>query len=279
MLKRPDPFEGLYKKHLDALDGPQRLEIMLKMSNLTPERRDVAAFSASVLRRIIEGWQAENYEEMGVVKAQLKEKLGLECPIPLSELNTGINRHRGRAAERLENTWGKDWRVNLAALLPQWPSETFLRELAIFAEKNPWQEAKVFFPSLIKARIARPRSGKSPWLTSRDLIKEREEPTWVNIRITEVEGEESSTSSPIRPGRAGVSVTPTAPSVVSMTPEVLPLASSPPAAAAAALPRSSSPLGSPPPKAVVQRVLIKKTKATERIGEAAKRTKASIFQS
>ena len=59
-----------------------------------------------------------------------------------------------------------------------------------------------------------------------------------------------------------------------MTPEVLPLASPPPAAAAAALSRSSCPLVSPPPEPVVQRVPIKKRKATERIVGAAKRTKS-----
>ena len=118
--------------------------------------------------------------------------------------------------------------MNIGALLPKWPSETFLRELAGFAAKNTWEGAKVFFPSEIKARIARPRSRKSPVLTIRDLVKEGEEPTWVKRRITEVEDEEeSSTLSQICSGRAVVSVTPAAASVVSMTPEVLPLASPP----------------------------------------------------
>ena len=54
---------------------------------------------------------------------------------------------------------------------------------------------------------------------------------WVKKRITEVEDEESSTPLQIHPGRPVVSMTPAAPSVVSMTPEVLPLASPPPAAA------------------------------------------------
>ena len=53
--RRPDRFERLYKKHLDPLDGPRRLELMLEMSNLTQEREEVAAFSASVVSRIIEG--------------------------------------------------------------------------------------------------------------------------------------------------------------------------------------------------------------------------------
>ena len=93
---------------------------------------------------------------MGVDKAEVEEKLGLECLIPLSKLDTGMDRCQRRLEERLENTWGVDCRVNLGALLPKWPSETFLRELAVFAGKNTWEEVKVFFPSQIKARIARP---------------------------------------------------------------------------------------------------------------------------
>ena len=104
---------------------------------------------------------------------------------------------------------------------------------------------------------------------------EGEEPTWVKRRITEMEDEEeSSTPSLIRPVRAVVSVTPAAPSLVSMTPEVLPLASHLPAVAAPTLSRSSSPLISPPPQSVVQRVRIKKRKGTKRIEGAGKRTKS-----
>ena len=162
LLRWPDPFERLYKKHLDVRDGPRRLEIMLEMSNLTQKKGEVAAFSAFVLRRILEGWKAEDYEEMGVDKAEVEEKLGLKCLTPLSELDTSMDRRRRRSEERLEITLGEDWRVNLGALLPQWPSETFLRELAVFTERDTCEDAKVFFPSQIKARIARPRSRKSP---------------------------------------------------------------------------------------------------------------------
>ena len=62
LLRRPDRFKRLDKKYLDVVDGRRRLELMLIMSNLTLERGKVAAFSASVLRRIIEGWKAEDYE-------------------------------------------------------------------------------------------------------------------------------------------------------------------------------------------------------------------------
>ena len=87
-----------------------------------------------------------------------------------------------------------------------------------------------------------------------------------------MEDEESSTSLPIRPGKAVVSVTPARPSVVSMTPEVLPLASPPPAAAAPTLPWSSSHVVSPPLDPVVERVRIKKRQVMKRIEGAATRT-------
>ena len=94
------------------LDGPRRLELMLEMSNLTKERGEVAAFLASVLRRITECWKVEDYEEIGVDKAEVEEKLGLKYLIPLLELNTGMDWCRRRSKERLENNWGEDWRVN-----------------------------------------------------------------------------------------------------------------------------------------------------------------------
>ena len=46
---------------------------------------------------------------MGVDKAEVEEKLGFECLIALSELDTGMDQRRRRSEERVENTWGKDW--------------------------------------------------------------------------------------------------------------------------------------------------------------------------
>ena len=41
---------------------------------------------------------------MGVDKAKVEEKLGLKCLIPLSDLDTGMNRRERCLKERLENT-------------------------------------------------------------------------------------------------------------------------------------------------------------------------------
>ena len=118
LLRWPDRFERPYEKFLEALDGPYHLQLMLEISNLTQERGEVAAFSSSMLRRIMENWKAEDYEEMGVDKAKVEEKWGLNCLIPLSDLDTSMDpSRRGRCSkERPENTWGEDLRVNLEAL-------------------------------------------------------------------------------------------------------------------------------------------------------------------
>ena len=67
-----------------------------------------------------------------------------------------------------------------------------------------------------------------------------------------------------------MSKTPSGPSAVSMTLEVLPL-SAPPSAAAPTLSRCFSPLVSAPPEPVVSKVPINKSKAIDRIGGAAQR--------
>ena len=176
LLRRPDHFERFDQKHLARRDGPWRLELVLEISNRSQKRGYVAAFSASVLRKIIEDWKAGDFEEIGVDKGTVKEKWDLECRIGLWELDTGMDWSWRHSEKRLENTLGKDWVGNLRALLPKWSSEMFLRELAIFVEKNIWEEAKVSFPAHMKAGIGRPRSRKPACLTTRDLVKEGEAP-------------------------------------------------------------------------------------------------------
>ena len=69
LLRRPDALEWLVKKHLKTLKGPQRLELMTEVSERTQERGEVAACSARVIKRIVEGWTDKELEEMGVTRA------------------------------------------------------------------------------------------------------------------------------------------------------------------------------------------------------------------
>ena len=155
----------------------------------------------------------------------------------------------------------------------------------MFSENNTWAESKVFFPDQIKNRLLRPRSRKDPWLTSRDLVREGDKLTWVRRRITEVEEEEqSSTPSTVQnssPGTAEVSKAPAMPSVeereasANLTPDILPLSSPPPAAPSTSASTHSA-SSSPPalsPEPAVQRVPIKKRKATAEMERTAKRRK------
>ena len=88
--------------------------------------------------------------------------------------------------------------------------------------------------------------------------------------------ESSSTSLLVHLAKAVVSMTPVPPSVLSMTSEVLLLASPPPAAAPT-LSQSPSAIVSPPCEPGVQRVPIKKRKVMKRFEGVAKRTKSIMI--
>ena len=82
----------------------------------------MAAHSASVMRKIVEGLTPEELAEMGVDRATVEEKTGLrEGLIPLSELDTGISRRRRLSLLRLEAAWGEEWedKIILPKYLPR----------------------------------------------------------------------------------------------------------------------------------------------------------------
>ena len=73
-------------KHLKTLTGPQRLKLIVEVPERTQERGEVAACSARVIIRIVEGCTDKELEEMGVTRAVAKEKVGLHTRlIPLAE--------------------------------------------------------------------------------------------------------------------------------------------------------------------------------------------------
>ena len=84
--------------------------------------------------------------------------------------------------------------IDLKKILPKCPSETFLRELAVFAEEHTFDWSKDFFQHQIQARINRPQSHKDSWLTSRDLVMDGDPATRQKRRITEVEEEDNAAS-------------------------------------------------------------------------------------
>ena len=187
LLRRPDTLERLVKKHLKTLNVPQRLELVAEVSEWTQERGEVAACSARVIRRIVQGWTDKELEEIRVDRAAAEEKVDLHTGlIPLAELDTGIRRRRRHSERRISAGCGDEWEMNLKKILPRCPSETFIRELAVFAEEHTPEWSKNFFQHQIQSGINQLRSHKDSWLTSRDLVMEGNLATWQKRRITEV---------------------------------------------------------------------------------------------
>ena len=195
LLRKPDRLEKLCRKQLMALEGPDRLELMIELSEQTQERGEVAASCASVLRRIAERWTDKDLEEMGVDRATAEERVGLHLGlIPLAELDTGVKRRKRLSERRISIVWEEEWQNELKDILPKYPSETFLRQLAVFAENHTLEWSKAFFKYQIEARLERPRSRKDPYLTSRYLVTDGDLPVWQKRRITEIEEEECDSS-------------------------------------------------------------------------------------
>ena len=93
LLRKPNRLEKLCRKQLMALEGPDRLELMIELYKQTQERGEVAASCASVLRRIAETCTDKNLEEMGVDRATNEQRVGLHLSlIPIAELDTGVKR-------------------------------------------------------------------------------------------------------------------------------------------------------------------------------------------
>ena len=107
LLRRPNALERLIKKHRKTLSRPQRLELMTEVSEMTQERGKVAACSARVIKRIVEGWTDKELEEMWVTRAAAEEKVGLHTGlIPLAGLDSGIRRRRRHSELRICAAWG-----------------------------------------------------------------------------------------------------------------------------------------------------------------------------
>ena len=150
LLRRPDRLERLYKKHLKSLEGNLCADLIVELSERTLDR---GAFSAGVIKRIVEGLTTKELQEMGVERATLQERVGLkEGLIPLAELNTGVSRRCQNSLRRLDKTWGEDWQDKLDPIMPRYPAETFLRRLAIFAESNELDWSEAFLRDQIEAR-------------------------------------------------------------------------------------------------------------------------------
>ena len=82
----------------------------------------MAACSARVIKRIVEGWTDKELKVMGVTKAAAEEKVGLhEGLILLAELDTGIRRRRRHSERRISAAWGDECETNLKKILLKCP--------------------------------------------------------------------------------------------------------------------------------------------------------------
>jgi hypothetical protein len=197
VLFKPEGLEKRCKQELQNLEGPARWELVKEVARSTLLHHEWTALSASVLKSIMDAWTDDDYEEMGVGRAEADADLFFTAKlIPLADSHSENQRRKETTKQRIADVWGDDWEEEMGVMLPSWPAETFLRDLAVYAEKHPWKEAEHYLKDQIQKRRARPRTRKVTWLTSADLVPEGKLPKWKRAkRIVQVEEESEHSDS------------------------------------------------------------------------------------
>ncbi|KAF8415940.1 hypothetical protein EV426DRAFT_709982 [Tirmania nivea] len=135
LVKQSQGLRERYREELEKLDGPNKWELALEIAWLTQEKAEIISFAAQVQKEVIESWTDEDYTDMKVDRVTANAKLGFYTTIlPLADIYTESERRKERAKERLEATWGDNWEDLIGGLMPPWPAEEFLWELAVFSE-------------------------------------------------------------------------------------------------------------------------------------------------
>ena len=175
-------FRGRYQKALERIEPTKRWELVKQVAKITEEHAEKVAFAAQVQKEMIERWTDKDFEAMGVSRANLEIDLNFSTTIlPLADFHTEKERRKLAARTRIETAWGKDWdgadhttQSEMGKLMPPWPAESFMRQLAVFAENVPLAEANIILKEKIEERLRIPRTKKFKWITPRDLISEEE---------------------------------------------------------------------------------------------------------
>jgi len=173
LVGRGQKLRERYKAELEKLDATDRYQLAVELGQMTQEKTEQMAFIAQVQKEVIENWADEDFIQMKVDKATAYPETGFITTIlPIASIYTESELRKGGAKNRLEATWGESWEDKVGKLMPPWPAEEFLRELAVFSEKHrDWDTAEPILLGRIAERKAASKTKKVSWLTTRDVSK------------------------------------------------------------------------------------------------------------
>ena len=169
-LANPHNLACFYKEELRKSSGKKRWELMKEIGHLIEAQSELAAYAAHIQKEIIDSLTDGDLQEMGISKERLETDLNYSVLIvPLAERHDRCQQRKDSSCQLMASLWGDDWQTLMNDLLPPFTGETFLRDLTIYAKKNPWNIAEPFFRSQIRKRLAIPYTKKCRWLISRDI--------------------------------------------------------------------------------------------------------------
>ena len=175
------------------------------MVRISQEQAEKVALAAQIVKEWVEKWTDKRLGGNGNLPRCQTDLAFSTTIIPLSQHYTESERRKGNAKARIKKAWGVDWEDKLGEMLPPWPAEEFLRELARFVEHNrTWDESKALMENNIAERPAAKHTKKYKWLTSRDIAEKAvvEKKRLWGRKINNEEalaGQEAQTSKPPSP--------------------------------------------------------------------------------
>lgn len=127
-----------YIKALKRLNGPSHWILLREFNRIVLNDQERATYLASIQKEVVESWTEDDLKDMKITREQMENELQFTSRIvPLAEEYSKSVARKKSACERLNTVWGADWKEKMGDLLPGLLGETFLRGLAVFAEKTP----------------------------------------------------------------------------------------------------------------------------------------------
>ena len=118
-------------------------------------------------KQLVDTWTDDDYTSMGVTKTQVFEILEYKSVfVLLVNQSEAFDARKNQSKTKLEGLQEINWEEHFEELLPPWPEEEFLRQLATMADKFPnFERAFAVLKGIIKAQKLRPRSRKYSYIT------------------------------------------------------------------------------------------------------------------
>src|SRR5258706_11922774 len=164
-------IKDAYLEEVELKEGRERWNFVGEFNQLLSGETNKIAPLGAIQKDLVDCWEEEDFESMGVTKEKALEELEYEgVLVPLEIQYTNIEKRKQKSREKIERSWGSDWMTLLGRMNPDWESEHYLQHLSVLATEFPSQKEVVpFLGNTVDHRKFQLRTKKGETLTPQDV--------------------------------------------------------------------------------------------------------------